>query len=76
MSPTLRPDDRRTRLESEGNWKIRLTSYKLGDKYVCIADNVDPGAVLSRAEGVTRDEAESAALKEAREAVRRTRIVG
>ncbi len=47
--------------------------YRLGDKYVCTVDNVDPGATLSRAEGATREEAESQALKTARKMVAETR---
>ena len=59
-------------LEVEG-WKVRLTSYKLGDTYHCTADNVDPGAWLARTEGATREEAENRALDRARQLLGRTR---
>ena len=72
----LKVEDHQTRFEEEGPWKLRVTSYKLGDKYICTVDNVSPGANLVRREGATREEAESAALAIAREKVRKTRIVG
>ena len=59
-------------LEVEG-WKVRLTSYKLGDTYHCTADNVDPGAWIARTEGATREEAENRALERARQLLGRTR---
>jgi hydroxyacylglutathione hydrolase len=59
-------------LEVEG-WKVRLTSYGLGDKYYCKADNVEPGACIVRTEGATREEAEQKALSKAEEHLSRTR---
>jgi hypothetical protein len=54
-------------------WQVKLTSYKLGDVYHCKADNVSPGAALSRATGATRAEAEQKALDRARQLLARTR---
>lgn len=51
---------------------LRLTSYRVGKTYYCTADNVDPGAWIARAEGATREEAETRALDGARDALRRT----
>ncbi len=68
-----RPADHRTRLEKEGEWELRIVSYKLGETYCCSVDNVSPGATLARAEASTRDEAEAKALQKAREMVRKTR---
>ena len=48
-------------------WEINLTSYRLGDVWHAKADNVSPGAVLARASGATRQEAESAVQSRAAE---------
>ena len=61
-------------LELEG-WKVRLTSYRLGNTYHCTADNVEPGAWIARAQGASREEAESRARERARELLGRTRRV-
>jgi hypothetical protein len=57
-------------------WRVRLTSYKLGEVYHCKADNVSPGAALARTTGATREEAEQKALDRARELLSRTRRHG
>ncbi len=54
-------------------WKVGVTSYRLGDEYVCVIDNVDPGARLTRRVGATREAAVSEALVRAREMLSRTR---
>jgi len=54
-------------------WDVHLTTYKLGDKYHCKADNVSPGAGLARTTGSTREEAEKAAIARAQELLGRTR---
>ncbi len=63
------------RREKVGEFEINIQSYKIGDTYHCSVDNVDPGAVVARAKGKTREEAEESAVKKARERVGRTRIV-
>jgi hypothetical protein len=73
MSETFKPEDYQSRVESAGDWKLRVTSYKLGEKYICTVDNVDPGATLARSEGKTRQEAEGAALDKARHMLGKTR---
>jgi len=60
------PTDYRTRLEESGRVKLRVSSYRLGDEFVCTVDNIDPGAVIARARKPTREEAEAAALQRAR----------
>jgi len=60
------------RLVAEG-WPLRLGSYKLGEVFYCQADNVSPGAVLVRATGATREEAERKALDGASKRLSRTR---
>ncbi len=71
---TLKAEDYATRRERVGPFEISIMSYRLGDIYYCSVDNVDPGAVVARADGKTRAEAESAAVKKARERVGKTRI--
>ena len=73
MSETAKTADQQVRMESEGNWRLQVRSYRLADKYICLVDNVDPGARLASAEGSTREEAEQAALEKARQMVRETR---
>ena len=53
---------RHTTLEG---WNIGITSYKLRDRFYCKVDNVDPGATIARAQGDTREAAESEALRKA-----------
>ncbi|MCP5113089.1 MAG: hypothetical protein GY953_19850 [bacterium] len=59
-------------LELEG-WPVHLTTYKLGDTWHTKADNVSPGAALTRTTGATKEEAEDRALGRARELLARTR---
>lgn len=61
----MKPIDYSERLVDVGGWTVRLTSYALGGKYYCKADNVDPGACLARADGSSKAEAERAALAQA-----------
>jgi hypothetical protein len=54
-------------------WPVRMTSYKLGEKYFAKIDNVSPGARIARAEGATREEAESKATEDAQRRLQRTK---
>jgi hypothetical protein len=45
--------------------RVRLTTYRVGDRYFSHADNVDPGATIARADGPTRDDAERVVLEKA-----------
>ena len=68
----MRAEDYSTRtLELQG-WKVKLTSYRLGNTFHCTADNVEPGAWIARAQGATREEAEERACQRARELLART----
>ena len=62
----------RRRLELAG-WPIEVETHKLGDVYYCTINNVDPGARFARAEGSTREEAESKALEKAEKYIKQTR---
>ena len=59
--------------EDAFGWKINIVSYRLGERFFCAVDNVDPGARLARGEGTTREEAESRALEKARRNLSQTR---
>ncbi|MBV9155887.1 MAG: hypothetical protein JO097_06475 [Acidobacteriaceae bacterium] len=53
-------------------WPVKLTSYRVAEKFVCQADNVSPGAVLARFSADTPQEAESQAVSKARHLLGRT----
>lgn len=59
-------------IEIDG-WPVRLTSYRVGEQYVCQADNVSPGACLARFSASTPEEAESQALSKARHLLGKTK---
>ena len=61
-----------TKQELDG-WPINIVSYRVGATFCCTIDNVSPGARFARAEGHTREEAESAALEKAKRYLRQTR---
>jgi len=65
-------DFQQRKVDVEG-WQVNLTSYRIGAVFYCKADNVSPGAAIARAEGATREEAETKALATARERLARTR---
>ena len=56
-----------------GDWTIEIETYQLGDVFYCTINNVDPGARFARAEGPTREEAESQALEKAEKYLKQTR---
>jgi hypothetical protein len=56
-------------------WPVKMTSYKLGDKYIAKIDNVSPGAQIARAEAATREAAESKATEDAQRRLQRTKRV-
>jgi hypothetical protein len=69
------PEGLREREEQVGRWRVRLTSYRLGVEYLCVADDLDPGANIARARGASREEAEERALAQAAERLARTRVL-
>ena len=54
-------------------WPVRIVSYKLGEEYVCEADNVSPGARLARFVASSPEEAERQALSKAEHLLSKTR---
>jgi hypothetical protein len=60
--------------ESDPPFQIHVTTYRLGDKYYCAVDNVDPGVVISRSSGSTKAVVEQEAVIRAKERLRHTRV--
>ena len=69
----MRAEDYRERKVEVAGWTVNLSSYKIGETYHCKADNVSPGAALTRTTAATREEAEKRALDRAQELLSRTR---
>jgi len=69
----MKPEEYSERTVEVEGWQVHLTSYRLGDKFHCTADNVSPGANLARVTGATREDAESKALARAKELLARTK---
>lgn len=71
----MKPEDYVRRQETLHGWPVNCVSYRLGDRYYCTVDNVDPGARLARGEGASREEAEREALDKAARYLAQTRKV-
>jgi hypothetical protein len=70
----MRTEDYQRREEEFAGWPVGIVSYRLGDKWFCEIDNVDPGARIARAEGPTREAAEQAAKAAATRRLARTKV--
>ena len=60
-----KPEDYSQRTTQLAGWPITIVTYRLGSTYHTTIDNTDPGAWVVKAQGTTKVEAESNALKEA-----------
>jgi hypothetical protein len=69
----VKPEDHSRRQQELAGWPMTVESYKLGDVYSCTISNVDPGARVARAEGLTKAEAESRAIDKATRYLQQTR---
>lgn len=56
-------------------WKVQIIAYLLGDKYVCIVNNLDPNATICRVSADSRRNAMERAIREANASLARTAIV-
>jgi hypothetical protein len=54
-------------------WPIQVESYRLDGVYHCTVSSVDPGARFARADGATKEEAETRALEKAARYLAQTR---
>jgi hypothetical protein len=70
----MRAEDYQRRRQELAGWPVSIVSYKLGGRFICEIDNVNPGARVARAEGGTREEAERAAIEAAERRLARTRV--
>lgn len=61
------------RRDELSGWPVNIVSYRIGGRFYCTIDNVDPGARFARAEGTTREEAEAAAVEKATRYLQQTR---
>ena len=69
----MRSEEFSERRAELSGWQVNIVSYRIGDRFYCTIDNVDPGARFARAEGATREEAETAALEKATRYLQQTR---
>ena len=69
----MKPEDSSRRQEELAGWAMTIETYKLGDVYHCTIANVDPGARVARADGATKEEAESKAIEKATRYLQQTR---
>ena len=70
---TMKPEDHSRRQEEIAGWEVTIETYKLGDVYHCTIANVNPGARFARADGKTKQEAESLAIEKATRYLAQTR---
>jgi hypothetical protein len=69
----MKPENYSERKVDVDGWQVHLTTYRLGEKFHCTADNVSPGANLARIVADSREDAEEKALARARELLSRTK---
>lgn len=69
----MKSEEFRERREELGGWAVNIVSYRIGERFYCSIDNVDPGARFARSEGATREDAEAAAIEKARRYLQQTR---
>jgi hypothetical protein len=69
----MKPENHTRRQEAIAGWAVTIETYRLGAEYHCTIANVDPGARITRADGSTREEAESRAIEKATRYLSQTR---
>jgi hypothetical protein len=61
----LKADDFSVNTREISGLTVNITSYKIGKRYYCHIDNVDPGATIVRMDGESKDEVIQTALERA-----------
>lgn len=61
----LKADDFNVNTREISGLTVNVTSYKIGNKYYCHIDNIDPGATIVRLDGESKDEVIQTALEKA-----------
>ena len=56
-------------------WPARISTYRIGERWSAKVDNVSPGAIVARGEGLSRASAKDDALARARKRFELTRRV-
>ena len=69
----MKADDYTERRDEIDGWPVHIVTYRIGEKYYCNIDNVDPGARFARASGATREEVERVAFEKAQRYLKQTR---
>ena len=69
----MKPEEHTRRQQELAGWPVTIETYKLGDVYHCTIANVDPGARFARADGSSREEAETLAIEKATRYLGQTR---
>jgi hypothetical protein len=69
----MRPEEHSRRDVQLAGWAVVIETYKLGAVYHCTITNADPGARFARADGTTKEEAESKAIEKATRYLQQTR---
>ena len=61
----IRSPEMQHRKTTVGSRVVGITSYRVGNLFAARIDNVDPGSIIGRGSGTTREGAESIALEKA-----------
>jgi len=61
----LKADEIRIQTRELSGLTVNITSYKIGRKYYCHIDNIDPGAEIAKTEGQSADEVITEAMNRA-----------
>jgi hypothetical protein len=69
----MKAEEYAERRETIDGWPVHLVTYRIGETFYCMVDNVDPGARFARAQGLNRDDVERVALEKARKYLGQTR---
>ena len=60
-----KPEEYTERTTQIAGWTVSIVTYKLGTIYHTTIDNTDPGAWVVKAQGISKQDAEAKAVKEA-----------
>ena len=60
-----KPEEYSERKTQLAGWPVNIVTFRLGTVYHTTIDNTDPGAWVVKAQGTTKQDAESKALKDA-----------
>jgi hypothetical protein len=70
---TFRPEGYERKTDTIEGWPVTISSFRLKNMWHCTIDNVSPGAIVSRGQGPTRDDAVAEARRKAVDYLGRTK---